>query len=128
MPKRRALPISPRIAKPSSRSASITNSRRRPRASSAAAAAAGGDVDELAGEQLELRATLPKAGKGARASVSIASVTYQYELVRCGKASCLACGGGPSHGPYWYAYWRDGARTRKKYIGKDLRGAGDVGR
>jgi hypothetical protein len=42
--------------------------------------------------------------------------TYRCELVTCGKANCVCC----PHGPYWYAYWRDGKRMRKKYIGKQL--------
>ena len=54
---------------------------------------------------------------GARA------VTYQRELVTCGKAKCNAL-----HGPYWYAYWRSAqrelqgaAKLCKRYIGKDFR-------
>ena len=43
-------------------------------------------------------------------------VRYQRELVKCGKAKCQRW-----HGPYWYAYWRAGARVRKKYIGKNFR-------
>lgn len=26
--------------------------------------------------------------------------------------------GSRGHGPYWYEYWRDGARTRKRYWGR----------
>lgn len=26
--------------------------------------------------------------------------------------------GGRTHGPYWYEYWREGARTRKRYWGR----------
>ena len=44
------------------------------------------------------------------------SVTYRLELVSCGK-NCKGC----PHGPYWYGYWREGGRTRSKYIGKKLR-------
>lgn len=40
--------------------------------------------------------------------------TYRSEYVKCGKAGCRKC----PHGPYWYAYWREGSRTRKRYIGK----------
>lgn len=54
---------------------------------------------------------------GARA------VTYQRELVTCGKSTC-----GKLHGPYWYAYWRSAQRALrgpskvcKRYIGKDFR-------
>lgn len=48
-------------------------------------------------------------------------VTYQRELVRCGKPRCAKL-----HGPYWYAYWTQGGRTRSLYIGKQLRPAHDV--
>ncbi len=47
------------------------------------------------------------------------TVTYREERRRCGKAACHACRDGPSHGPYWYAYWRDGSgRLRNRYCGK----------
>jgi hypothetical protein len=45
------------------------------------------------------------------------SVTYRLERVSCGK-KCKGC----PHGPYWYGYWREGGRTRSKYIGKSLSG------
>lgn len=44
------------------------------------------------------------------------SITYQLELVLCGKASCLAL-----HGPYWYAYWKHRGRVRKRYVGRNFR-------
>jgi hypothetical protein len=50
-----------------------------------------------------------------------ASVTYQLERVQCGKPKCRKW-----HGPYWYAYWSAGGRTRSLYIGKRLRPAADV--
>jgi len=43
-------------------------------------------------------------------------VTYRLETVRCGKPSCSSC----PHGPYWYAYFREGGRLRSRYIGRDL--------
>jgi hypothetical protein len=43
-------------------------------------------------------------------------VTYRQELVRCGRRGCTRC----PHGPYWYAYWREGGRLRTRYIGKRL--------
>ena len=49
------------------------------------------------------------------------SVTYQLELVQCGKPKCRRW-----HGPYWYAYWSAGGRTRSLYIGKRLRPAAEV--
>ena len=49
------------------------------------------------------------------------SVTYQLERVQCGKPKCRRW-----HGPYWYAYWTAGGRTRSLYVGKRLRPAADV--
>ena len=45
--------------------------------------------------------------------------TYRLERVRCGKQSCK-CAEGKLHGPYWYAYWSEGGRTRSQYVGKRL--------
>jgi hypothetical protein len=45
-----------------------------------------------------------------------AKVTYRQEHVRCGRERCTKC----PHGPYWYAYWREGGRLRSRYIGKQL--------
>ncbi|HWE61610.1 MAG TPA: DUF6788 family protein, partial [Chloroflexota bacterium] len=47
--------------------------------------------------------------------------TYTQQYRRCGKAACPLCAaGGRGHGPYWYAYWREGGRTRSRYLGKRL--------
>ncbi len=43
------------------------------------------------------------------------SITYRLEKVSCGK-KCKGC----PHGPYWYGYWREGGKTRSKYIGKNF--------
>ncbi|HEV7237154.1 MAG TPA: DUF6788 family protein [Ktedonobacteraceae bacterium] len=45
-------------------------------------------------------------------------ITYQFQYRKCGKTSCSTCRDGQGHGPYWYAYWREGARLRSGYIGK----------
>jgi hypothetical protein len=45
--------------------------------------------------------------------------TYRLERVRCGSKKCR-CASGELHGPYWYAYWLEGGRTRSQYIGKKL--------
>jgi len=45
-------------------------------------------------------------------------ITYQHQYRKCGKASCSTCREGQGHGPYWYAYWREGSRLRSGYIGK----------
>jgi hypothetical protein len=47
--------------------------------------------------------------------------TYRQEWVKCGKANCKPCQDGQGHGPYWYAYWSEKGRTRKRYIGKTYR-------
>jgi hypothetical protein len=41
-------------------------------------------------------------------------VTFRQEHVRCGREGCAGC----PHGPYWYAYWREGGRLRSRYLGK----------
>jgi hypothetical protein len=45
-------------------------------------------------------------------------ISYRQQHVRCGKANCSRC----PHGPYWYAYWKEDGRTRKRYIGRHLPG------
>ena len=45
-------------------------------------------------------------------------VTYRQRHVRCGKPSCKGC----PHGPYWYATWQEGGRTRTSYVGRHLPG------
>ena len=45
-------------------------------------------------------------------------VTYQLQYRKCGKTSCSTCRDGQGHGPYWYAYWREGTRLRSGYVGK----------
>ena len=45
--------------------------------------------------------------------------TYRLELVRCGKGGCR-CVDGKLHGPYWYAYWSEGGKTKSQYVGKRL--------
>jgi len=48
------------------------------------------------------------------------AVTYSQQYRRCGKPDCQACRPGrPGHGPYWYARWQEGGRTRTRYIGKE---------
>ena len=45
-------------------------------------------------------------------------ITYQLQYRKCGKASCSTCRNGQGHGPYLYAYWREGSRLRSGYVGK----------
>lgn len=45
-------------------------------------------------------------------------ITYQLQYRKCGKSSCSTCRNSQGHGPYWYAYWRQGPRLISGYIGK----------
>lgn len=45
-------------------------------------------------------------------------ITYRQEYAKCGKTACTKCNEGPGHGPYWYAYHREGGKLKKKYLGK----------
>jgi hypothetical protein len=45
-------------------------------------------------------------------------ITYQLQYRKCGKPTCGTCKASPGHGPYWYAYWREGTKLRSGYIGK----------
>jgi hypothetical protein len=59
--------------------------------------------------------------KGARMTTTLPTdqhITYQLQYRKCGKPSCSTCKNGVGHGPYWYAYWREGTRLRSGYIGK----------
>ena len=48
-----------------------------------------------------------------------AHVTYSQQYRRCGKPTCPRCAAsGTGHGPYWFAYWREGGRLRSCYLGK----------
>jgi len=40
--------------------------------------------------------------------------TIREEHVKCGKPNCNKC----KHGPYFYAYWRENGKLKKKYIGR----------
>ncbi len=54
--------------------------------------------------------------EGAKAAQSDPEVTYRLETVKCGKPNCNSC----PHGPYWYAYYREGDRLKSRYIGREL--------
>lgn len=63
-----------------------------------------------------VRGLLHSIGDDAAEVVESGSVTYRLETVRCGKDSCTSC----PHGPYWYAYFREGGKLRSRYIGREL--------
>ena len=48
-------------------------------------------------------------------------ITYQSELIKCGKANCRCATDGQLHGPYWYAYRKQGQKLKSWYIGKRLK-------
>jgi hypothetical protein len=41
------------------------------------------------------------------------NATVRQEYVKCKKNPCSGC----KHGPYYYAYWRENGKLKKKYIG-----------
>jgi hypothetical protein len=51
----------------------------------------------------------------------IGRITYQSELVRCGKPRCGCATEGRLHGPYWYGYRKDKGQLKSWYIGKKLK-------
>lgn len=53
-------------------------------------------------------------------SVKARDGVYKLEFTRCNKERCKKCKEGKGHGPYWYRYWWEGGKTRKKYVGKEL--------
>lgn len=69
-----------------------------------------------------VRGLLVQSGHAADEAASDArrpgKVSYRLEAVNCGKPGCTKC----PHGPYWYAYWREGGRVRSRYIGRNLPG------
>jgi DNA-binding SARP family transcriptional activator len=48
------------------------------------------------------------------------AVKYRREYRKCGKNGCETCAAGSGHGPYWYAYWNEDGRRRRRYIGTTL--------
>jgi hypothetical protein len=49
--------------------------------------------------------------------------SYRQEYRKCGKATCR-CARGALHGPYLVAYYREGKRLKKRYLGKADAGVG----
>ncbi len=58
-------------------------------------------------------------------------ISYQEEYIVCCKPRCWCArrlkayrrfgGSLCAHGPYWYAYWREGGRVVSRYLGKERR-------
>lgn len=63
----------------------------------------------------------PRLGREVVEQRRMGRVTYQLELVRCGKPTCrCAVSGGRAHGPYWYLYRWNGQKVVSEYVGKVL--------
>ena len=43
------------------------------------------------------------------------NATIRRQYVKCGKLQCQK-----KHGPYLYAFWKEGNRTKSRYIGKKI--------
>jgi hypothetical protein len=43
------------------------------------------------------------------------NATIRQEFIRCGNPECQK-----SHGPYFYAYWKEDKELNKRYVGKNL--------
>lgn len=69
--------------------------------------------------ELVLNAEAAKRDRGAIRRPRAGKKTYRLQGVRCGGKDCK-CRRGELHGPYWYAFWREGGRTRSQYVGKRL--------
>lgn len=58
-------------------------------------------------------------------SKQIGQSSFQLEAIKCGNPTCK-CAGGKLHGPYWYEYWRDDGKVKKRYHGKRIRQEGAI--
>ena len=68
-----------------------------------------------------LASITPRTGREVVAQRRLGRVTYQLELVRCGKPNCrCAVPGERPHGPYWYLYRWNGQKVVSEYVGKML--------
>lgn len=63
-----------------------------------------------------------KPGREVVERRQLGKLTYQLELIRCGKKNCqCSARSGSKHGPYWYGYRWNGRRVVSWYIGKELK-------
>ena len=72
------------------------------------------EMDEHELRRLLILAKARLEQKGVRFPGVAPDVKLRRQHVRCGKSNCQKC----PHGPYWYAYWREGGRRRSRYLGK----------
>ncbi len=81
------------------------------------------DRHELRRVLIFVKGLLLSLGDDAAVDGSEEGVSYRLETVTCGKAGCKSC----PHGPYWYAYFREGRRLKSRYIGRPGGDAGPSG-
>lgn len=74
------------------------------------------DLDEHGLRRLFILARARLDAVGVEFGQDTPPFRLRRRLVRCGKPQCRSC----PHGPYWYAYWREGGRRRSRYVGKLL--------
>ena len=72
------------------------------------------EMDEHELRRLVILARARLEARGVRFDDGSPEVHLRQQLVRCGKDNCTKC----PHGPYWYAYWREGGQRRSRYVGK----------
>jgi hypothetical protein len=63
----------------------------------------------------------PASNREVIETAQIGRITYQSELIKCGKANCCCATQGGLHGPYWYGYRKDKGRLKSWYIGKEFK-------
>lgn len=63
----------------------------------------------------------PQQGREVAESKQVGRVTYQAELIKCGKSNCRCATEGKLHGPYWYGYRKQGQKLKSWYVGKALK-------
>jgi hypothetical protein len=71
-------------------------------------------MDEHDLRRLLILAKARLESRGVDFGAAAPTVRLRRQWVRCGKSNCTRC----PHGPYWYAYWREGGRRRSRYVGK----------
>jgi len=81
------------------------------------------EMDEHELRRLVILARARLEARGVSFADGSPEVHLRSQLVKCGKGNCTKC----PHGPYWYAYWREGGKRRSRYVGK-LGGADVLGR
>ena len=72
-------------------------------------------------EELQPPAVTTATGREVVKTDQVGLITYQSELVKCGKSNCRCADGEKLHGPYWYGYRKEKGRLKSWYIGKTLK-------